>query len=140
MGDQSPEIEGLGAEVVRQRTPEGRREGCDNARGPQDGADPEKRFFERIGADIQDVERQKDIDEIERGGCPELRKRDENQISVARVLEAHLYSTPTKIWNSSIVEEQMGGVKGVPLSGSEPGRFSVYQGGRPSGFLLYNKA
>jgi len=78
MGDQPPKIEDLGTEVVSQGTPEGRRDGCDDTRGTQYGADPEKSFFKRIGTDIEDIERQKDIEEIERGGCSELGERDED--------------------------------------------------------------
>jgi hypothetical protein len=99
MGDQPSKIKHFGTEVVSQGTPEGRRDGCDDARGTQYGADPEKGFFERIGADIEDIERQKDIEEIERGGCSELGERDEDQISMTALLSNHLCSRPTRILN-----------------------------------------
>jgi hypothetical protein len=99
MGDQSSKIKHFGTEVVSQGTPEGRRDGCDDTRGTQYGADPKKGFFERIGADIEDIERQKDIKEIERGGCSELGERDEDQISMTGLLRIHLCSIFEKILN-----------------------------------------
>jgi hypothetical protein len=82
MGYQPSKIKRPGREVVSQGTPKGRRDGCDDTRGTQYGADPEKSFFERIRTDIEDIERQKDIEEIERGSCSELGKGDEDQISM----------------------------------------------------------
>jgi hypothetical protein len=99
MGDQASKIKRFGTEVVSHGTPEGRRDGCDHTRGTQDGANPKKRFFERVGDDIEDVERQKDIEEIERGGRPELGERDEDQIPTAGLLRDHLCSRFTKILN-----------------------------------------
>jgi len=117
MGYQPSKIKHLGTEVVSQGTPEGRRDGCDDTRGTQYGADPEKGFFERIGADIEDIERQKDIEEIERGGCSELGERDEDQISMTGLLSNHLCSRFTKILNRQIVDERTRGVKdGLPFS------------------------
>ena len=99
MGDQASKIKRFGTEVVSHGTPEGRRDGCDHTRGTQDGADPEKGFFERIGTDIEDIERQKDVEEIERGGCSELRKRDEDQVPTTGLLSNHLCSRFMKILN-----------------------------------------
>jgi hypothetical protein len=116
MGDQPSQIKPLGTEVVSQGAPEGRRDGCDDTRGTQDRADPEKGFFERIGADIEDIERQEDIEEIERAGCPELGERDEDEISMTGLLRNHLCSRFTKILNRSIVDERTRGVKeGLPF-------------------------
>jgi hypothetical protein len=99
MDYQPSKIKHLGTEVVSHGTPEGRRDGCDDTRGTQYGADPEKSFFERIGADIEDIERQKDIEEIEGGSCSELGERDENQISTTGLLGNHLCSRFMKILN-----------------------------------------
>jgi hypothetical protein len=99
MGDQASKIKSLGTEMVREGTPEGGREGRDDPRGTQYGADPEKGFFERIGADMEDIERQKDIEEIERGGCSELGEGDEEQISTTGLLRNHLCSRFTKVLN-----------------------------------------
>jgi hypothetical protein len=97
MGDQPSQIKPLGTEVVSQGAPEGGRGSGDDTRGAQYGADPEKGFFERIGADMEDIKRQKDVEEIERGSCPELGKADENQISTTGLLRNHLCSRFTKI-------------------------------------------
>jgi hypothetical protein len=99
MGYQPSKIKRLGTKVVSQGTPEGGRDGCDDTRGTQYGADPEKGFFERIGTDIEDIKRQKDVEEIERGGCPELGKRDEDQVPTTGLLSDHLCSKFTKILN-----------------------------------------
>jgi hypothetical protein len=99
MGDQPSKIKHFGTEVVSQGTPEGRCDGCDDTRGTQYGADPEKGFFKRIRADIEDIERQEDIEEIERGGCPELGERDEDQISMTGLLRNHHCSRFTKNLN-----------------------------------------
>lgn len=77
MCDQSSKIKRLGTKAVGQGTPVGRRDGCDDTRGTQDGADPEKGFFERVRSDIENIERQKDVEEIERGSCSELGEGDE---------------------------------------------------------------
>jgi hypothetical protein len=84
---------------VSQGTPEGRCNGCDDTRGTQYGADPEKGFFERIRADIEDIERQKDIEKIERRGCSELGEGDEDQIPTTGLLSDHLCSRFTKTLN-----------------------------------------
>jgi hypothetical protein len=62
------EIEQLGTETVSEGSPEGRGESGDETRGAYDGADPEKGFRERIRADIENIEGQKDINEIEGKG------------------------------------------------------------------------
>src|SRR5512136_1620397 len=99
MGDQASKIKRFGTEVVRHGTPEDGRDGCDDTRGTQYGTNPEKGFFERIGADIEDVEGQEDIDEIERGGCSKLGERDEDQVPPTGLLRDHLCSRFAKILN-----------------------------------------
>lgn len=111
MGHQPSKIKCLGTEVVSQGTPKGGRDGCDDTRGTQNGADPEKGFFERMGADTEDIERQKNVQKIERGGCSELRERDEDQVPTTGLLSDHLCSRLAKILNHSIVEERIKGVK-----------------------------
>ena len=105
MGYQPSKIKRLGREVVSQGTPKGRRKGRDDTSGTLYGADPQKGFLERIGADIEDIERQKDIEEIERGSCSELGEGDENQISITGLLSNHFYSRFKKILNHLIVDD-----------------------------------
>jgi hypothetical protein len=77
--------------MVCQRSPKGRGEGCNNTGGAENGTHPEKGLLERIRADMEDIEGEKDIDKIEGEGSSELREGDEDQISMTGLLNNHLY-------------------------------------------------
>jgi hypothetical protein len=112
MSKKGSKIEELGTIMVREGSPKGRSQGCDDTGGAENGTDPEEGLLERIRADMEDIEGKEDIDKIEGESSSKLGERDEDQISMTALLKNHLGSSSTmKILNRSIVDERKRAVK-----------------------------